>query len=815
MAFDVEGARKAGYSDAEIADHLAKQQGFDLAGAKAAKYSDSEVIAHLAKATPLPAAQPGLLDRAKALPGQIVEAVTGSQRATPQTQELQDWTEMPEMSWGTPDKWGSFKSALGTLMSNPQETVQILQANFPGIQAQQDSKGNFLLTSPTDGKQYAIKPGFQVSDIPRAAGAVAAFTPAGRATSIVGAGLAGAGTQALIEGSQAATGGQFNPGEVVAAGALGAAVPAVVNGVRALAQPARQIAARVRGGAAPAEAQSAAAIPAAPVAAPVPAPVAPSLSPDALGQTMRKASIGGLGSKRSQQILAQQVMPDAETVAAADRLGITEHLQPDHVTTNQSYRQLAQLVKSQTGSEAAVLQRAGLEKVAERANGLIDEIGGTADVSTLSSTVRARMEGTQKELEAIADDLYGQVRAQVPANTPAPADNVLEFIGKRADELGGKQNLSPMEKQILGKLSPKAARSTETVAGNPLMPGSMRDTTRTVTTQRQPTYTLLDDVRKDLGAAARAAGPFKDADTGLAKKLYGLLSEDQAAAIGQSGASEIYNAARQSVAVRKSLEDDMVAIFGKQLDRSMAPLLSGSIKKLGQGDTSAFVKLITAVPQDMRQQVTASGLSSFLQRTARGGEMDFAGYSKWFDALQTNKQAMAALMGNLPPGSAQQLADLARVSRGIAMAKGEFISTGKAINPKVLEAADTLTRRVYEEVSRRGVAGIVAEGVGTASGAPGLASALMSATMRNKPSIVQAADKLITSPEFVAAVRAQGTPAAGAAVRRLSNSRPFATFFRAVGAPREMSNRERWILQSMQAQNNTNSVRKSPPESMP
>lgn len=47
MAFDVEGARKAGYTDAEIAGHLAKTASFDLSAAKSAGYSDGEVIAHL------------------------------------------------------------------------------------------------------------------------------------------------------------------------------------------------------------------------------------------------------------------------------------------------------------------------------------------------------------------------------------------------------------------------------------------------------------------------------------------------------------------------------------------------------------------------------------------------------------------------------------------------------------------------------------------------------------------------------------------------------------------------------------------------
>lgn len=47
MAFDVQGARAAGYTDSEIADHLAQGAKFDVAGARKAGYSDPEIIAHL------------------------------------------------------------------------------------------------------------------------------------------------------------------------------------------------------------------------------------------------------------------------------------------------------------------------------------------------------------------------------------------------------------------------------------------------------------------------------------------------------------------------------------------------------------------------------------------------------------------------------------------------------------------------------------------------------------------------------------------------------------------------------------------------
>jgi len=52
--FDVEGAKKAGYTDAEIADHLATQNKFDAAAARKSGYSDAEIIGHLSKAQAKP-----------------------------------------------------------------------------------------------------------------------------------------------------------------------------------------------------------------------------------------------------------------------------------------------------------------------------------------------------------------------------------------------------------------------------------------------------------------------------------------------------------------------------------------------------------------------------------------------------------------------------------------------------------------------------------------------------------------------------------------------------------------------------------------
>jgi len=53
----------------------------------------------------------------------LAESVTGTARATPETQALPEWTSMPELNQMSV---ASFKTALGSLLTNPKETVQIL-----------------------------------------------------------------------------------------------------------------------------------------------------------------------------------------------------------------------------------------------------------------------------------------------------------------------------------------------------------------------------------------------------------------------------------------------------------------------------------------------------------------------------------------------------------------------------------------------------------------------------------------------------------------------------------------------------------------
>jgi len=733
--------------------------------------------------------------------GGIREAFTGTERETPTTQALPDYAGMPELNTFS---MSSFKSALGTMMTNPQETVQVIQSNFPGVQVSQDEKGNFVLQSSIDGQMYAIKPGFQVSDIPRAAGALAAFTPAGRAVTLPGMAVGAGATQAVIEATQAATGGQFDAGEVATTAVLAPVLPAAVRGVQAV-RAARAPVTPAAGPAAPAGAPMGTAMaPGAPVRAaaaapevqpaavpgtPPAAPAAAAMTPQELATTARTAAEGGMGATRATSVLAGQAAPDPKVLEAARRLGIDEYLQPDHLTSNQAYRELAQAVKSIPGSQARASEIKGLEQVGQRADNLITEIGGTTDLSRLNQSVRTQLDQTVTNLSNQADDAYKALRTQIPSQTRGQADNVLNFVQKRADDLDGPENLSSLEKMVRSKLTPKPIKDD---AGN-------------VIGTRAPTYALIDDVRRDVGAAARQAGPFADADTGLAKQLYRLIDDDQFALAQTAGQGESYRLAKSLVQMRKGFEDDMTSLFGRQLDQSLVSKLESATMSLSKGDADKLAKILTAIPKDMRQAVTASSLNTAFGKATQNGTLNFNTYAKWYEGLLANKQAYAALMANLPQPARKQLSDLYRVSSNVSKATRERITTGRiqAVQQE-LQGADNMLSNIYG-LAKRAAVGVPIEAATSLVGLPGagIASGLTAALTKGKTNALKAADDLIASPEFqrlaVEAVSTNSNPSK-ATVKAVLMSQSFQKFADAVKLPREMSAREKFIVQSLQAQ---------------
>jgi hypothetical protein len=790
----------------------------------------------------------GLIDRA-------VAAVTGSERRVASTEELPDWTGMPELNQrpdylsarfltGT-DPQALMRTAL--MASSPEESVQIIRAQNPNVTERRDERGNYILRSAIDGKEYAIKPGIRGSDVPRVAGTALVFTPAGRARTITGGIAATSGTQAGIEKTQVMAGGEFNPEDVALAGALGGAIPAAARVIPDIGPLANATLERLRlrrpaaaapelppqgpGGPPPAGAAAAApepppagpagpgaaampeppmpgaaAMPEPPPAAPRPAapgaamapevppaapaaprPAAPAMSPYDIAQEARAASRGGMGSQAATQRLAAAAAPDPETVAAAQRLGIAEHLQPGHVTTSQAYRALEQVLRSIPGSALRAQEVEGLKAVSSRATQLLDDMGRMPR-SDLSATVKTALQDTVTQMETKADELYNRLREVIPARTQATPESTLQFINRRLEDLGGERaNLTSLERRILTRLSPKDDGTG-------------------------PTYTLTDDFRREAGRATRGQGPFKDADTGLAKQINRLLTDDLNGVAERFGAKELSDAAKAIVRQRKGIEDDMVALFGRDLSNSLLARMDQAFQGVTKGDVTKLAEFIGAVPKDMRQQVMASGLASAFNKAARDGSLDFTTYAKWWKGLEQNRQAMTLIMSNLPRESRQQLRDLAKVSEGISLSLGETIKTGRLgtgvdVIRDQLQPADTLAQRVFQ-VAQRSAVGAPLEALTTGMGMPGagLASGLTSALMKTgKSEPLKAADTLLASPEFQSMAKAtveQSAPKMEQAARRMAQSRAFQDFAEKAAAPRELGAATQWIMSATQAAQN-------------
>ena len=467
----------------------------------------------------------------------------------------------------------------------------------------------------------------------------------------------------------------------------------------------------------------------------------PPMSGEELAATTRRAAEGGFGSTKATEALAAQAAPDQKTLDAAKRLGIEDYLDVDHLTTNQAAKELIQAVKSFPGSQARASEIAGLNEVGRKADELITKIGGTTDLSQLNQSVKNQLSDTVKTLDISADKAYTDLRTAIPLRTRGEANEVLTFINQRGRDLDGNQNLSSLEKNVLRKLTPKIELDENGV----------------VTGVKNPTYALIDDVRKDIGAAARQSGKFKDADTGLAKQLYKLIDNDQLKLADNAGFGDQYLLAKSLVSVRKGFEDDMVALFGKQLDQSLVSKLSDATMSLTKGDSEKLVKVLKAIPEDMRQTVAASALNTAFGKATQNGQLNFNTYANFYEGLLQNKQGYAALMNNLPQSSRKALSDLYRVSNGVRNATRERITTGRIQSiQKDLQGVDTLASNLFG-IAKRAAFGLPLEAASTAVGLPGagLASGIASALTKGKPDIAKKADELLNSPAFKNLVRGQ------------------------------------------------------------
>ncbi len=737
----------------------------------------------------------------------IAESVTGRARATPETQALPEWTSMPELNQMSV---ASFKTALGTLMSNPKETVQILQANFPGVQVRQDAKGNYLLRSSVDQKEYAIPPGFTMGDIPRAVGGIATFTPAGRAATIPGAIVAGGATQTAIEATQAGTGGKFDTGEVLMAGATGPAGQILQRVAPPVVQAVKKGVQRVTGKA-PAPAQAAGAPgapmgtamapeapPTAPVAAAMPeaaptvpevpvAPAAPAVAPlvtevteEEVGNLVKKASGTGFGSVGARDRLADLAQVNVAAKDAADRLGI--QLPADVFSDNPQVRAAAGLTRSAAGTEAEATWRNTVTQAVDKADDVIKQfdatfVEGAVAPGVVSQKIKDSLTKTRSDLNAQAGKVYNAVDEVVPKTSVVDLPKLKETLDTVKAEVGEKgmsaaeRNLAKMIEE--GNITYGRLKREKTLIGN-----------------------AINKMESPYGSMAEAD----------LKRLYAALADDQLTNVGNIGGEELrqqLRAANLLYAKERALGKRIVNAFGQDIEGSVANKMRTAITGAAKGDAGEFNRLLKTVPEDLRKETIATALAS-VTRSGRGAEKGGFGFSEFADIypkLRANPPVYKTIVDTLGKDSADVLRDLFEVSKRVTEARANVLTTGKA-NQALLQGmqAESLIGKVMESTLSKGaLTGAAAMGGPIAAAATSIITGAM--TQGNKDSL-KAAGKLFADENFQKlAIEAatRGTPSE-ASIRRTAMSQSFQKFADSAKLPKALDARIQWLQTATQAE---------------
>lgn len=652
--------------------------------APAAMATPAPVIAPIPAApAPAPAAAPGQPRPMGFFEG-LVESVTGTRRsASPEVSRalaekrtIYDMPETNQMSFGL------LKSALGGLMAGSEERAKIFAANFPGLTYRLDAQGTVFLRSPTDGKEYVIEPGLTSQDVPRLGASIAAFTPAGRAATIPGAALKAGATQAAIETTQAATGGQVSPSEIALATATGPAG-------QILQRVAPPVTAAVRRGVQRATGRA----PDPAAAAPAPR-VEPTLA--AFPEPSVDQQIAGL--RFQQQRLASEPLQEGESMYLRE------------VSINDLQRQIDQLSAPPVvppaaaaipeapppapGPAGAPMGTAMAPEVPPAAAAAEATAGGVSDVLNLarkaggfgpgSSAAKAQLidlAQVNPEARAAAERLridlpfdvlsdnpqvrsaVGLTRALVAGEAEAAWESTVRNAIQRADEVSQQFDAN----FIAGRPAPGA--TSQKIVDN------LQQTRQTLKTDAKAIYdridaavpknspvelnnlkTYLDDLRTNLGAAGRmtpqesnlakmlekgeltyfglkrekdlvgqAVGglksPYDNMAAGDLKRLYAALAQDQldnVATLAGEEARRELRAANLLTAKQKALEKRIVGAFGQEIDGSVAQRMQTAITTAAKGDAAAFNRLMKVVPDELQKETLATALASVTAGKAAG-----------------------------------------------------------------------------------------------------------------------------------------------------------------------------------------------------
>jgi len=362
--------------------------------------------------------------------------------------------------------------------------------------------------------------------------------------------------------------------------------------------------------------------------------------------------------------VALELEPDEKVLAAADEAGI--ELSPEHYANNESAVRVFETVKAQPESRLKVKAVKIIEAVSERADALIRKMGGSPDRSIINVRVKDEFDTILRDLTRESDNARKAVNAAIDPAVRVQTRSVRAYLHERLKELrGDTTGFNALEKELYDLLN-----GPQTQGG-----------------KLSPTYARLDVVRAKLDKARRRAD-----DSGT-EELYAALIRDQhSVAHGISpevGAN--YSMARKLTDDIKSVEDQMVALFGKEANKSLLPRIAAAAADLGSGDAVQFRNLMNALPEGKRMQVASMVLNDMFFPVS-GKRIVAPHFAQAWTNLNKTPWAKAELFKYMPDAAKRRFESLGRSTERIEGIKK--LGTGKVETEimKILENGSMFTR---------------------------------------------------------------------------------------------------------------------------
>ena len=705
----------------------------------------------------------------------IGEMISGSERGKGRAGTLDSYLNMPEFTTGS---IGGLGQALASTTMGTKEKLDAIHSNFPYVKISKDFYGTPILTSPINGKSYAIPFGFGISDaigtgLGVAAGALAAPAIVAGTAAMGGGALAGigatalgeAGAQALVEAGQYAGGGDVDPLAILAAG-----------GTAGVMQGGGELVKRGSKGLKEAFGSGQDAVKSSQVD--VDTTITPKESED-LGGLLKKAQGG---SKKAGAQVGEILKENPQARRAADLANVEVPM--DVLSDDYRASAMAGIARKTQGGDADVAWKQNMTETTEAFDKHLKGMGalyssaddtlpnGGPSLPDVAKKIKVNLEGAKADLEKKARILYDEENA-LPKKTLADTSNLVATLREVREETG--DAFTDAEKKLLDR----AENGTITMGGILREKAKVRKSLKgTNAYESELSEEVLNRIKKALD----------DDQIGTVRKISGDDSADKLIA------------ANAMWAKKSKLDEQLVKAFGKDSEGSIGKKLTSVFKNI-ESDPD-FERIMKIVPNELIPEVLATGMAKASRSTnaqsLTKGQFGFSEFDDFMSQLNLNSDRKAFFVEHLGSDKMGLMNAMHILSKRMTKARSLGPrGTGADLLPAIEKIqAENFVSKVLQSPMIRGALNIAPGGKAVGAGLGALGGLLSTGGDKALKDI----SAFLVSPELTRFIRS-ATKASEMQLekeaKRLSITAPFRKFAKAAKLPTERKALESWITSAL------------------